>query len=71
MSDPRRKFVPASQLERVESAPQHTPRWRQGDRVRLASGGPVMLVADLAGDDVTCAWEGGEAVFPAVCLRAA
>jgi uncharacterized protein YodC (DUF2158 family) len=41
-----------------------------GTRVRLASGGPVMLVVDIHPEtmSVTCAWHGGEAVFPVVCL---
>jgi hypothetical protein len=41
-----------------------------GTRVRLASGGPDMLVVDL--DSVRwcalAAWDGGEAWFPVVCL---
>lgn len=41
-----------------------------GTRVRLASGGPVMLVVDIHPElmAVTVAWQYGEAIFPIVCL---
>ncbi len=41
-----------------------------GTRVRLASGGPVMLVVDLdpVNFQVMCAWKGGEAWFRVVTL---
>ena len=45
-----------------------------GTRVRLASGGPLMVVVEnLPPDDdgmaiVRCAWENGEHDFPIVCL---
>lgn len=42
-----------------------------GTRVRLASGGPVMVIVDnakLADGLVTCAWEGGEDEFRLVVL---
>ncbi|MEM7528856.1 MAG: hypothetical protein AAF416_14460 [Pseudomonadota bacterium] len=40
-----------------------------GTRVRLASGGPVMLVVDVKDAfTVTCAWPGGEGDFSVVCL---
>lgn len=41
-----------------------------GTRVRLASGGPVMLVVDVhpMTMEVTCAWPDGEHRFRIVCL---
>ena len=45
-----------------------------GTKVRLASGGPEMLVVDVdvAGAKATCAWATGHSVgehtFPTVCL---
>ena len=45
-----------------------------GTRVRLASGGPEMLVVEMhpADGDVTCAWRNGarqdEHRFPSLCL---
>lgn len=31
-----------------------------GNRVQLASGGPEMIVMDVAGDQVTCWWDAGD-----------
>jgi hypothetical protein len=39
-----------------------------GNRVRLNSGGPVMLVVGVDADLITAAWPGGEAVFPRPCV---
>ena len=41
-----------------------------GTRVRLASGGPTMLVTDLDPQAwrVMCSWDGGEGWFSVVCL---
>lgn len=41
-----------------------------GTKVRLASGGPEMLVVDLrpATFEVLCAWADGEEWFKVVCL---
>lgn len=27
-----------------------------GDRVRLKSGGPVMTIEEISGDDISCVW---------------
>lgn len=41
-----------------------------GTKVRLASGGPEMIVVDLRPGtlEVLCAWPDGEAWFKVVCL---
>lgn len=41
-----------------------------GTKVRLASGGPLMLVVDNNRDNfsVLAAWDGGEDWFQVVCL---
>lgn len=41
-----------------------------GTRVRLASGGPEMIVMDFHPETwrVLCGWSGGEAWFLVVCL---
>lgn len=41
-----------------------------GTKVRLASGGPDMLVVETIEEDsrAVCAWDGGEATFLTVCL---
>lgn len=40
-----------------------------GTRVRLASGGPLVVANDLPNKEcVTCAWPDGEADFRIVCL---
>lgn len=41
-----------------------------GQRVRLASGGPIMVVVDFdpIALTLTCAWPGGEMTAPIVCF---
>ncbi len=33
-----------------------TPKWKDGDKVRLKSGGPVMTVEYTAGGTIFCRW---------------
>ena len=65
--------LPSARLELVERRPTILPPIRTGDRVRLRSGGPVMLAVDRSGEAVTVAWrdEGGahEADLPLATLR--
>ncbi len=46
-----------------------------GDHVMLNSGGPVMLVVDVEGENVTASWRTGsgiqEATFPRACVHRA
>jgi uncharacterized protein YodC (DUF2158 family) len=50
--------------------PELQPK-RIGQRVRLNSGGPEMLVVDIGygGGMVTAAWHDGELTVPAACLQ--
>ena len=68
-------MFPASQLEivaRAEDIPGIRERLHIGDRVRLNGGGPLLLVVDLADNNVTAAWRDGsvvtEATFNRRCL---
>jgi uncharacterized protein YodC (DUF2158 family) len=67
----KRTQIPASDLVIVKRA--EAPRdFRIGDVVRLNSGGPSMMIVDIAGD-VTVAWRGVdgkpvEALFHPVTL---
>lgn len=72
----RRRAFRAAGLHLVEGVPVPLPALAIGMAVRLASGGPGMIVVDLApGRDITAAWRSGgvavEHAFPAACLRPA
>jgi len=49
------------------------PPLRMGDRVQLNSGGPIALVVDIDGDQITVAWTDNaqidETVFPRLCVH--
>jgi uncharacterized protein YodC (DUF2158 family) len=50
------------------------PQLHQGDLVRLRSGGPLMTVDAIKGDQVECVWTGengetDDATFPAKMLQ--
>jgi uncharacterized protein YodC (DUF2158 family) len=65
-----------------DAAPSHaaaqsrpTPRFRTGDLVRVRSGGPLMTVTGVQGDQVNCSWTGWDGQlksesFPIVVLGA-
>ncbi len=43
-----------------------TPEWKEGDEVRLKSGGPVMTVAEISEYGVVhCRWNGDQRTFTA------
>lgn len=49
-------------------------QFKQGDLVRLRSGGPAMTVSAVKGDQVVCVWtdytgQAGDGTFPAVVLQ--
>ncbi len=37
--------------------------------VVLASGGPLMKIICIEGENALCEWDGGRAIFPTACLR--
>ena len=67
----------ASSAESASSAPiadRIAPRLQQGDLVRLHSGGPLMTVFGIKGDQVECIWtdwngQTADATFPAKVLQ--
>jgi uncharacterized protein YodC (DUF2158 family) len=68
-----RKAFALSELVVVSRAKAHDKPLCLGDRVKLNSGSPLMLVVDASDDVVTTAWrdESGsshEDSFPAICL---
>lgn len=71
-----RKLIPIDQLIVVASLdelPDNRPLFL-GNRVRLNSDGPALLVVDIEGDAVTVAWRSKfgeylEHTWPAICLH--
>ena len=68
--------VPALSAQTVSnptSTDQVDPQLRQGDLVRLRSGGPMMTISAIDGGQVLCVWnENGQtndATFPAEVLQ--
>ncbi len=55
-------------VARVEDIPGTTERLHIGDRVRLNSGGPVMLVVDIDGCRIVTATPNHEYMFARPCL---
>jgi uncharacterized protein YodC (DUF2158 family) len=67
---------PASSARAASNPPttdQIDLQLRQGDLVRLRSGGPLMTISTIEGDQVVCVWnENGQtndATFPADVLQ--
>jgi uncharacterized protein YodC (DUF2158 family) len=73
----KRAVSPASELTMISPAESfhdaREPPLVIGNRVRLNSGGPIMLVVDINDDAVIVAWRdsGGsrEHNFPALCVH--
>ena len=71
-SDPRvAALVQAYQehVARVSSPPADNPPLGWGERCRLLAGGPVLLVVDLEGPDLTVASPTREMTLARLCLR--
>lgn len=53
--------------------PPDVPPLAMGERCRLNSGGPALLVVDVNGDDLTLSWQHeetvSETVLPRCCVR--
>jgi hypothetical protein len=67
----QRRAFSSSSLElvtRLEDIPGTRGPLHIGDKVRLNSGGPVMLVVDVKGDHITVATPDQEYTFPRPCL---
>jgi uncharacterized protein YodC (DUF2158 family) len=63
---------PMSSQDPITSHP--APQLKQGDLVRLRSGGPMMTVSNVRGDQVNCLWtdlngQPDDANFPAYVLQ--
>jgi hypothetical protein len=67
----QRKRFAADELLKVGSAYEWPRPPGVGAAVILNSGGPQMLIVDLAGDRRVCCWPGGESSFDWRCLRPA
>jgi hypothetical protein len=70
----RRRSYMLRDLELVSPAPPpDVPPLGMGERCRLISGGPAMLIVDIEGDILTVAWRSPsfefETVFPRACVR--
>jgi uncharacterized protein YodC (DUF2158 family) len=67
--------VPAISGSAPSAMPSHTgASFQQGERVRMRSGGPLMTVDGIKGNQVECYWTGTDGVpisesFPAAVLQ--
>lgn len=73
MSGTKRSFgmalVDAQTLYLVSAAPPFPPPVFVGALVRLRSGGPMMRVVNVSGDQVGCVWRAGTAAMYSSFLR--